>query len=92
MGAALAASLAAAGHEVGWASAGRSGASRQRAAESGAMPGMAERSWAAHRDAAVKGWRWVGETEEGARAFAELGQPPGFHQAAAEVFAGDEGS
>jgi 3-hydroxyisobutyrate dehydrogenase-like beta-hydroxyacid dehydrogenase len=38
--------------------------------------------WAAGR----KGWRWVREMEEIADTFASAGLPPGFHQAAAEVF------
>lgn len=57
------------------------------AAEWSSMPGVGERLRAAHRDAATKGWRWVGEMEEGARAFADLGLPAGFHTASAEVFA-----
>ena len=43
-------------------------------------PGGAERS------AQAKGWRWVGEMEEIAAAFAAAGAPDGFHRAAAEVF------
>ena len=35
------------------------------------------------RSAAGKGWRWVGEMEEIAAAFAADGLPPGFHEAAA---------
>jgi hypothetical protein len=33
-----------------------------------------------------KAWRWVGEMEEIARAFADEGLPPGFHEAAASVY------
>jgi 3-hydroxyisobutyrate dehydrogenase-like beta-hydroxyacid dehydrogenase len=40
----------------------------------------------AHRSAETKGWRWVGEMEEIADAFAAVGQPDGFHRAAAEVY------
>ena len=50
------------------------------------QPQLAERLAAAERSAAAKGWRWVGEMEEIAAAFAEAGLPPGFHTAAAEVY------
>jgi hypothetical protein len=40
----------------------------------------------ARQAAAQKGWRWVGEMEEIADAFAAVGQPDGFHRAAAEVY------
>jgi hypothetical protein len=43
---------------------------------------------AAHRSAAAKGWRWIGEMEEIADTFAAAGQPEGFHRAAAEVYRG----
>ncbi len=36
--------------------------------------------------AAVKGWRWVGEMEEIAASMAAAGLPPGFHEAAAEIY------
>jgi len=36
--------------------------------------------------AAAKGWRWVAEMEEIAASMAAAGLPPGFHQAAAEIF------
>jgi 3-hydroxyisobutyrate dehydrogenase-like beta-hydroxyacid dehydrogenase len=36
--------------------------------------------------AAVKGWRWTGEMEEIAAAMAAVGLPPGFHEAAAEIY------
>ena len=42
----------------------------------------------ARESAARKGWRWVGEMEEIADAFAAAGQPEGFHRAAAEVYRG----
>jgi 3-hydroxyisobutyrate dehydrogenase-like beta-hydroxyacid dehydrogenase len=68
------------------AAARRAGVGTALAAEWSSMPGVCERLRAAHRDAATKGWRWVGEMEEGARAFADLGLPAGFHAASAEVF------
>jgi 3-hydroxyisobutyrate dehydrogenase-like beta-hydroxyacid dehydrogenase len=51
------------------------------------LPQLPERLAAAERSAAAKGWRWVGEMEEIARAFAADGLPSGFHEAAAEIFA-----
>jgi 3-hydroxyisobutyrate dehydrogenase-like beta-hydroxyacid dehydrogenase len=36
--------------------------------------------------AAAKGWRWVAEMQEIAASMAAAGLPPGFHQAAAEIF------
>jgi hypothetical protein len=50
------------------------------------QPELPERLAAAERSAARKGWRWIGEMEEIADAFAAAGQPEGFHRAAAEVF------
>jgi 3-hydroxyisobutyrate dehydrogenase-like beta-hydroxyacid dehydrogenase len=50
------------------------------------IPDLETRLAAAERSAAAKGWRWVGEMEEIAAAFASAGQPDGFHRAAAEVF------
>jgi 3-hydroxyisobutyrate dehydrogenase-like beta-hydroxyacid dehydrogenase len=50
------------------------------------MPELAARSDAA-RGTAPKAWRFVGEMEESARAFADAGLPGGFSQAAAEVYA-----
>jgi 3-hydroxyisobutyrate dehydrogenase-like beta-hydroxyacid dehydrogenase len=47
---------------------------------------LQERLAAAERSAERKGWRWVGEMEEIAAAFAADGLPSGFHEAAAEVF------
>jgi hypothetical protein len=52
------------------------------------QPQLAARLAAAERSAAAKGWRWVGEMEEIAAAFAADGLPPGFHEAAAAVFRG----
>jgi hypothetical protein len=50
------------------------------------QPQLAERLAAAERSAAKKGWRWIGEMEEIARAFAADGLPPGFHEAAAKMY------
>ena len=50
------------------------------------QPQLAERLAAAERSASAKGWRWVGEMEEIAAAFAADGLPPGFHEAAAAVY------
>jgi hypothetical protein len=50
------------------------------------LPGLEERLAAAERSAEAKGWRWVGEMEEIAAAFAADGLPDGFHTAAAAVF------
>ena len=63
------------------------------------QPDLADRTRRAARSAARKGWRWVAEMEEIAGSMAAAGLPPGFGQAAAEVFrsqpraaAGDEAS
>ena len=45
-----------------------------------------ERLAGAERSAATKGWRWIGEMEEIAAALEAEGLPPGFHQAAAEIY------
>ena len=50
------------------------------------QPELIERSASAARSAERKGWRWVGEMEEIAAAFAAAGLADGFHRAAAEVF------
>jgi 3-hydroxyisobutyrate dehydrogenase-like beta-hydroxyacid dehydrogenase len=50
------------------------------------QPQLAARLAAAERSAAAKGWRWVGEMEEIAAAFAANGLPPGFHEAAAAIY------
>jgi 3-hydroxyisobutyrate dehydrogenase-like beta-hydroxyacid dehydrogenase len=47
------------------------------------LPALAERAAAG---AHGKSWRWIGEMEELAAAFAAAGLPDGFHRAAAEVF------
>jgi hypothetical protein len=49
-------------------------------------PELHERLAAAQRSAERKGWRWIGEMDEIAQAFESAGLPPGFHEAAAEVF------
>jgi 3-hydroxyisobutyrate dehydrogenase-like beta-hydroxyacid dehydrogenase len=50
------------------------------------IPGLEEQWKSAERSALAKGWRWIGEMEEIAAAFAADGLPDGFHLAAAEVF------
>jgi 3-hydroxyisobutyrate dehydrogenase-like beta-hydroxyacid dehydrogenase len=50
------------------------------------LPELEERSLAAARSAAAKGWRWVGEMNEIACSMAAHGLPTGFHEAAAEVY------
>jgi 3-hydroxyisobutyrate dehydrogenase-like beta-hydroxyacid dehydrogenase len=53
------------------------------------QPGLDARWESARAAAAEKGWRWIGEMEEIARAFADAGLPPGFHEAAADVYRSD---
>lgn len=50
------------------------------------IPELEERLAGAERSARAKGWRWVGEMDEIAAAFAAAGAPDGFHLAAAEVY------
>src|SRR3954452_23686062 len=50
------------------------------------IPALEDRLTSAERSAQAKGWRWVGEMEEIATAFAAAGAPEGFHHAAADVF------
>jgi hypothetical protein len=50
------------------------------------QPGLEGRWRSAEDSAAAKGWRWVGEMHEIAATFAAAGLPPGFHEAAAEMF------
>jgi 3-hydroxyisobutyrate dehydrogenase-like beta-hydroxyacid dehydrogenase len=50
------------------------------------LPDLTERLRRAHRSGDAKGWRWVGEMEEIAVAFAAQDLPDGFHRAAAEIF------
>jgi 3-hydroxyisobutyrate dehydrogenase-like beta-hydroxyacid dehydrogenase len=51
------------------------------------LPELPEQSMRAARSAGTKGWRWVGEMEQIAATFAAVGLPPGFHEAARDVFA-----
>jgi 3-hydroxyisobutyrate dehydrogenase-like beta-hydroxyacid dehydrogenase len=48
-----------------------------------ALGAQSERSASA---AAAKGWRWVAEMEEIAASMAAAGLPPGFHEAAADIY------
>jgi hypothetical protein len=50
------------------------------------MPEVPARSERAIHENARKAWRFVGEMEQIARTFAQAGLPPGFHDAAAEVY------
>jgi hypothetical protein len=50
------------------------------------QPQLEDRVAAAERSGAAKGWRWIGEMEEIADAFAADGLPPGFHEAAAKIW------
>src|SRR5215475_8003108 len=51
------------------------------------QPALTARPHAAARSALQKGWRWVAEMEEIAATMAAAGLPPGFHQAAAAIYA-----
>jgi 3-hydroxyisobutyrate dehydrogenase-like beta-hydroxyacid dehydrogenase len=61
------------------------------------QPELADQSARAARSAIAKGWRWQGEMEEIAAMMGSRGLPPGFHEAAAEIYgrvpadAGDPG-
>jgi 3-hydroxyisobutyrate dehydrogenase-like beta-hydroxyacid dehydrogenase len=50
------------------------------------VPDLPERLARAEQSAESKGWRWIAEMEEIAATFAAAGEPPGFHEAAAEVY------
>ena len=50
------------------------------------QPQLPERLVQAQRSAMEKGWRWVGEMQEIADFFASVGEPQGFHRAAAEIY------
>jgi 3-hydroxyisobutyrate dehydrogenase-like beta-hydroxyacid dehydrogenase len=52
-------------------------------------PELHERLARAERSARAKGWRWTGEMQEIALAFAAAGLPAGFHEAAAEIYGVD---
>jgi 3-hydroxyisobutyrate dehydrogenase-like beta-hydroxyacid dehydrogenase len=47
---------------------------------------VGQQSERAAASAAAKGWRWVGEMEEIAASMAAAGLPPGFHEAAADIY------
>ncbi len=51
------------------------------------QPALTARPHVAARSALEKGWRWVAEMEEIAATMAAAGLPPGFHQAAAAIYA-----
>jgi 3-hydroxyisobutyrate dehydrogenase-like beta-hydroxyacid dehydrogenase len=51
-----------------------------------AAPELAEKLPRAEAAKARKGWRWIGEMDEIADTFAAVGQPEGFHRAAAQVY------
>lgn len=51
------------------------------------QPSLSERSEHASRSAEQKGWRWEAEMREIAKTFHAAGQPTGFGEAAAELFA-----
>jgi len=51
------------------------------------QPTLTARPHAAARSALQKGWRWVAEMEEIAATMTAAGLPPGFHQAAAAIYA-----
>jgi 3-hydroxyisobutyrate dehydrogenase-like beta-hydroxyacid dehydrogenase len=50
------------------------------------QPDLPTRSANAARGSARKAWRWVGEMDEIAAAFAAVNLPDGFHRAAAEIY------
>ena len=52
------------------------------------QPGLAEQWQRAQRSGERKGWRWVGEMEEIARALSAADLPDGFHRAAADIYRG----
>jgi 3-hydroxyisobutyrate dehydrogenase-like beta-hydroxyacid dehydrogenase len=54
------------------------------------QPGLEPRLQMAAESALAKGWRWVGEMQEIATTFAQAGLPPGFAEAAGEVFAASQ--
>jgi 3-hydroxyisobutyrate dehydrogenase-like beta-hydroxyacid dehydrogenase len=47
---------------------------------------LGQQSEGAAAAAAAKGWRWVAEMEEIAASMAAAGLPPGFHEAAADIY------
>ena len=51
------------------------------------QPALTARPHAAARSALQKGWRWVAEMDEIAATMSAVGLPPGFHEAAAAIYA-----
>jgi 3-hydroxyisobutyrate dehydrogenase-like beta-hydroxyacid dehydrogenase len=51
------------------------------------LPELGERVRFAEAEARRKGWRWTGEMREIAAAMAAQNLPPGFHEAASEIYA-----
>jgi 3-hydroxyisobutyrate dehydrogenase-like beta-hydroxyacid dehydrogenase len=51
------------------------------------QPGLVDRLAGAQASASAKGWRWEAEMREIAATLADADLPPGFHEAAAEIFA-----
>jgi len=51
------------------------------------QPALTARPHAAARSALQKGWRWVAEMDEIAATMSAAGLPPGFHEAAAAIYA-----
>lgn len=50
------------------------------------LPGVSGRLAGTAAEVAPKAWRWTGEMDEIAAAFAESGLPDGFHRAAGEIY------
>lgn len=50
------------------------------------QPALASRLASATSSAAKKGWRWIAEMEEIAATMKASGLPPGFHEAAADIY------
>ncbi|HWF80727.1 MAG TPA: DUF1932 domain-containing protein [Streptosporangiaceae bacterium] len=50
------------------------------------QPALADRLASAAQSAAKKGWRWIAEMEQIAATMKAADLPPGFHQAAAEIY------
>ena len=53
------------------------------------QPSLASRLAVAEQAAAKKGWRWIAEMDEIAATMSAAGLPPGFHQAAGEIYRRD---
>ena len=66
----------------------RRGGGGPAAGRMGALPARpGGRSLQSARQAATKGWRWVGEMDQIAATFRSAGLPDGFHRAAADIYA-----